>query len=178
RTEKSLRALFLCLRFAGIGNKAHCRWTSWCSSLPGAPFFRRRQAPAETSSTGRNEHQLDERGEPARPAQRLVQLQHLILQRHRGVPAQLADDALAQCFGGLRLAMHYKYPPWWTLEAGQPAHQFITVSMGREHGQLGDLGVDRHPVSVDLHLPGAFQQLATTGTGGLEAGEQQGIAVV
>src|SRR5690606_24301137 len=104
----------------------------------------KRRVPAGTSTSSMNW------GEPSRPAQRLVQLQHLILQRHRGVPAQLADDALAQCFGGLRLAMHYEYPPRWTLEAGQPAHQFITVSMGREHGQLGDLGVDRHPVSVDL----------------------------
>src|SRR5690606_9190109 len=83
-----------------------------------------------------------------------------------------------QWLGGLQLAMLYEYRPRWTLEAGQPAHQFITASMGREHGQLGDLGDDRHPVSVDLHLPGPSQYLATTRVRRLKTREQQRIAMV
>ena len=57
-------------------------------------------------------------------------------------------------------------------------HQLITVCMRREHRQLGDLSVDRHPLAEDLHFPIAFQQLAPAGAGGLESGEQQGIAVI
>src|SRR5689334_8313187 len=116
-----------------------------------------------------------ERERKAAVQRRSCQLHRLLQLGDLGGPAELALDAPAERVGGRRLAMDDEDHPRRVLEAAEPAQDLPGVGMGREHGEIADLGPDGNLGAMDLDALGPGKDGLPPGPGRLIAGEEDRV---
>ena len=109
----------------------------------------------------------------------LTPVLHLLqLLRHLAGPAELVLDAPAQAIGGGWLAMDDVGHARRRLEALQPAQDLAGIGMGGEHGEVRDLGAQRHFAAMDLDALDTGQHGGTPRPHRLIAREEDRVAGV
>ena len=77
---------------------------------------------------------------------------------------------------GGRLAVDEKRLPGRSWEVAEPAEEFTSVGVRGELLQVDDFSFHRNVFAVDAQRAGTFEERASAGAFGLEAGEQHGVA--
>src|SRR5690554_7522380 len=94
------------------------------------------------------------------------------------MPAKFLSNALAHDIAGDHFTVGNVHAFGFQVTLLQPGQDFVVVAVGTHGIQVVDLGFHGPVFAVDFHVFGAVYQRIATGSGGLEAGENDAVARV